>query len=49
MKQIKRIPVSHLYKLYLGQKVEVNDLNLNIIEIDFENGTITLGILEETD
>jgi len=47
MKQIKRIQLSNLYKLYLGQKVEVDDLNLNIIEIDFKNGTITLGILEK--
>jgi len=49
MKQIKKIPREKLYRLYIGQKVEVDDLDLNIIEIDFENGTITLGILEEND
>jgi len=47
MKQIKKIPRDELYRLYIGQNVDVNDLDLNIIEIDFENGTITLGILEE--
>ena len=47
MKKVKKIPREILYRLYLGQNVDVNDINFNIIEIDFENGTITLGILEK--